>query len=41
MRLPDDHAVTARLSVPPYAVRFTFDPIEGVAYVWAIYRVRR
>ncbi len=41
VRLPADHAVTVRLRVPPYAVRFTLDPIEGVAYVWAVYKFQR
>ena len=40
MRLPGDHAVTVRLRVPPYAVRLTLDPLEGVAYVWAVYRIQ-
>ena len=40
VRLPGDHAVTVRLRVPPYAVRLTLDPLEGVAYVWAVYRIQ-
>jgi hypothetical protein len=40
VRLDRDDAVTLRLHVPPYFVRLTLDPIDGVLCVWAVYRLR-
>ena len=41
VRLPSDDAVTIRLRVGPYAARLTLDPFEGVACIWAVYKLQR
>ncbi len=39
LRLRTDDAVTLRLRVAPYGVRFTLDRFEGVLTVWSIYKL--
>ncbi len=39
LRLRTDDAVTLRLHVPPYGVRFTLDPYDGWLTVWSVYEL--
>lgn len=39
VRLRTDDAVTLRLRVAPYGVRFTLDRVSGVLTVWSIYKL--
>jgi mRNA-degrading endonuclease RelE of RelBE toxin-antitoxin system len=40
VRLSSDDATTLRLRVGPYTARLSLNPLDGVIFVWVVYRRR-